>query len=572
MFCSWFFWLAAFFSLTGCSEEIQLAPPAAEQTVLKLRFPQMEQLETRVNGDYLPVCPPNANECYVENFLLLFYDWNGRFVTMYSDFYNISIENNYPETTIRLGQPIPSGVSQMVVLCNVNFWLDEYILRDSKLEDLSSLLDQNKLYTDAGGYFWLGGSDNGRKLPMYGLSEIYPNSIIKCNMSFSVAKIEVAVPSSWNMNEYFWTLHNVPQNGIPYVLTDSYPVNPERNPVFPSYLGNVLSDNEYDGVRDVVVLDYYYDPLYSTPPHPEPEESKTYYGYIPEHQNSTKTVLGEPVDAHTFHKDRTCLILEKKYPSSQFYRIDFWGTIEEGGTKQFFDILRNRHYLVRITGEEEIQGYSTREEALNNPGSNLQYELEDITDEHSLINSNGQYAINFKPEFRFLEYYGDETEPEVTVGYVNAMLPSVVSIDDLVVNEISLFDDRVVTLSDNSLKITAEPVPVKVKLGLGSGSASLILKLGNIETYFEFTIKREPGLSSQASKVTFGSGTGMVRWTKNEFPFPLEFAYNSTSHHYEWTVPANSSTVPRWLEGDIISNSDLYKYRIVICQRGADAP
>ena len=45
----WFLWMAtAVFMLAGCSDETLLETPAANQ-VLQLRFPQLEQVVTRVN-------------------------------------------------------------------------------------------------------------------------------------------------------------------------------------------------------------------------------------------------------------------------------------------------------------------------------------------------------------------------------------------------------------------------------------------------------------------------------------------------------------------------------------------
>ena len=83
-----------------------------------------------------------------------------------------------------------------------------------------------------------------------------------------------------------------------------------------------------------------------------------------------------------------CLILRKDSVSINnysyeewFYRIDFLTGNGKDETKQFFDILRNRHYVVTVTKMKVRRDMPRMMEALDNPSSNIEYSIDGSAEE-----------------------------------------------------------------------------------------------------------------------------------------------------------------------------------------------
>lgn len=572
------------FGMTGCSEETLVEPVSKEATVT-LRFSQMGQVTTRVNEKpgYSDWCNANANECYIENCILLFYNWNGTYLDgfAYNERDGNIVNGSQGESMIKLDRPIPLDTQSVVILCNYGYSDPSHLLHGSNCSELKNFLTGTVTFFSYMTNFM--DTDNGKKIPMFGFSNNVNSSYIDCTMYFSVAKIQLAISEYFysDYNEYTWSLCNIPTAGNVY--TDAGVDQWGRvswDYVTPCFISDFTNwGSPYLSGYNVIQARKEYDgKLYVQ--HPDPTADKTYYCYSPEHQNSTRTVTGKIIDANTFDSDRTCIILRKKESTSSkvwYYRIDFLTGNGKDENKQFFDILRNRHYLVIVSKMAET-GYATMEEALANPSSNIEYKIDGITEENTT--SNGQYILDFTQEWNNLEYYEDNAvSKEVVIGYVKAIYADGVDYN-ITTNDISLSmaDAGELELSDPDQKITTERIPIKIKLNKQAegdygwfGSFSLNLRLGNITRSFYYEISAKTGyVASSGSKhlYNFNNEEGII--SIEDIPESF-IQLNKSGKLYTLIVDDNNTSYPRTQSAVItFYNNPIYKYKFMITQRGKE--
>ena len=580
----WFLGLvAAVFVLAGCSEET-FVELVSKETALTLRFSRMEQVTTRVNEAPENWCEANSNERYVDRCALLFYDWHDRFIEAY-ELNSGDIDNN--ASTIRLNKLIPVGSRRMVVLCNYDHI--EFPLPDSNFSDLKSHLLGNSLIPPGLGNGF--GMENGKGIPMFGFVNDVHDGYMMCDMYFSVAKIQLVLTedtySDWY--EYSWGL------SVPLSANNIYTVGMDGGfswdyvtPCFPTNLSDNAGMSLYFEDYDVGVAwkDQYTGKW--TVDHSDPTPLKTYYCYCPELQNSTRTIRGKVVDANTFDQDRTCLILRKKAIHSDeewFYRIDFLTGNGKDETKQFFDILRNRHYVVTVTKMSET-GYATDTEALDNPSSNIEYSIDGSAEEY--VASNGQYGLGFTQEWNVLEFYEDDViGKEVTLGYVKAIFEDSMEYK-ITPNDINItLDDKYsqnvegFTLLEPDQKITSERIPIKIRLNtrpegsMGWGcSFCLNLKLGNIVRTFHYEIKVRPTVPSRGALMSFRREAlegGIV--SLEDIPDSFVNIFMDPPYNYSFPVRENLTPTPRSQEALLSAYSlkgGIFRYKFIVTQKGKE--
>ena len=113
--------------------------------------------------------------------------------------------------------------------------------------------------------------------------------------------------------------------------------------------------------------------------------------YLYEYPSSNRTGLDVVTDIgnKTFHAERSHIILKKDNTPNPatYYRLDFYNPKDS----TYFDTKRNHHYMFTIN-KVRSEGYTSAEEAQNNPGSNIEYIVR-VEDDSRQIKSNGQYAI-----------------------------------------------------------------------------------------------------------------------------------------------------------------------------------
>lgn len=121
---------------------------------------------------------------------------------------------------------------------------------------------------------------------------------------------------------------------------------------------------------------------------------------IPEYRSSVHSAMngGQELDAGVFSPQRMAVVmvlLEVKEGITKpfYYRLDFFD--KDNGV--YMDILRGFRYTFNIT-KIHSEGYSNLEEALNMPGSNLEYEVTVNDSWAGGHEYNGQYQLNISRE------------------------------------------------------------------------------------------------------------------------------------------------------------------------------
>lgn len=113
--------------------------------------------------------------------------------------------------------------------------------------------------------------------------------------------------------------------------------------------------------------------------------------YYPLEYKHSIFALGNKVDEKVFSKDRAMLLLtvqNQDGSNKEYYRLDFW----DKETGKYLDIVRNHSYRFNIT-KLKSKGYASEQEAIQNPGSNIEYAVTVVDNWSQGFSSNGQYLI-----------------------------------------------------------------------------------------------------------------------------------------------------------------------------------
>lgn len=90
--------------------------------------------------------------------------------------------------------------------------------------------------------------------------------------------------------------------------------------------------------------------------------------------------------------EKTCICVQLNEDSDNlgWYRLDFYNE------NKYMPLNRNTNYRLTITSVKS-NGYETFEEAIANPGSNIEYDFE-VTDDWNYVYSNGQYILRINKD------------------------------------------------------------------------------------------------------------------------------------------------------------------------------
>lgn len=215
--------------------------------------------------------------------------------------------------------------------------------------------------------------------------------------------------------------------------------------------------------------------------------------YIPEYRNSTYAG-GEAVApaATTFDSRRCCLLLHVAGGEyTGYYRLDFHkNAVKNSATgavqtaEEYLDILRNHHYVFRIT-KVGSNGYASEAEALANPGSNIEYEML-VEDAGNVSVSNGQYAITSTNDECIIYGNYDET---YTVATVKAVCGNV-AFDRITTNSITYEGD---IASCNLTALTTTDAELRISFCYGTtNNGKVKISLGNLEKTIVIQRKSAP--------------------------------------------------------------------------------
>ena len=372
--------------LVGCSDdnEMGIINPS-QKNIIRLSIPDAELVQVRSVA--------NESDCKISGILGFVYNVSHTSSPVYyqecTTDSSFLFGNGTASPTVTLKEYIPADKERIYVVCNLtnrssvsgtgNFLVDETVseeqLRNYASQGLIKGISNLK--------------DEGQSIPMYGWMEWNENATSNvCLLTRCLAKITVdAAADLFTGKQVYWEWKNL--NYSDFVL-----------------------DSEYRGIYQGAINDAgtsgKYDLLSATTPVDGSIGLLTAY-YPLEYKHSVYA-LGNGVDEKKFTQDRSMLLLTVLNPdgsNKEYYRLDFW----DKETGKYLDIVRNHAYRFNIT-KLKSKGYTSAQEAIQNPGSNIEYMIT-VSDKWTQgFNSNGQYLVNTdRKEIKLLQ--GSITDPVI---------------------------------------------------------------------------------------------------------------------------------------------------------------
>ena len=276
--------------------------------------------------------------------------------------------------------------------------------------------------------------------------------------------------------------------------------------------------------------------------------------YIFAYPYSTKSIGATPaIYPNKGHQtERLAMIMKNTFEGKTVYhRLDVY----DPTAKIYLDIKNNYHYIVKLR-EVNLGGYKTASEALEQPASNIQYDII-VEEEGDVIVGNGQYVLNVDTkgsEFTIAPAAGKDETLEVAV--VNLVDSKETPLDKDPAFSVSLEEYFRVALATNDVVLTPpvnttlgrSPKSLNIKAG-GTGAVSFryIATLGNIE-YKSNLIAISSNFSDNLIAKSYGE--------------TLTFNVESLANIGDWSVVSDSPAwAPATKDGDkfnvIIASNDL---------------
>lgn len=440
--------------LVGCSDdnEMGIINPS-QKNIIRLSIPDAELVQVRSVA--------NESECKISGIQIFVYSNSQTSSPLYYQEGKTDLSflfgNGTASPTVTLKDYIPQNGERIYVVCNLTDRTSASGEGDFLIGQVASE-EQLRKYASQGlmkGFSNL--QSNNQTHPMYGWIEWNENATSNvCLLTRCLAKITVdadiqnlfpdkVVYWEWkNLNHSDFTLDSEHQGGI--------------------YQGGI---NE-NGISEK------HDLLSATTPFDETKGLVTNY-YPLEYKHST-FALGNGVDEKTFSKDRAMLLITVQNPdgsNKEYYRLDFW----EKETGRYLDIVRNHSYRFKIT-KLKSKGYSSAQEAIQNPGSNIEYAIT-VSDKWTQgLTSNGQYLVKTdREEIKLLQGISDpvimlkiELQAD-DAGNLNNELESVTTrkvrvlgkdkavLPRFCINTFFSTDNEQLTPIDNGIDMDALPLP-----------------------------------------------------------------------------------------------------------------
>lgn len=373
--------------LVGCSDNSETGTvDSFPKNVIRLSIPDAELVQVRSGA--------NESECKISGIQVFVYNDSHTSSPVYYQEGTTDLSflfgNGTASPTVTLKEYVPADKERIYVVCNLtnrssvsgtaDFLIDETVSE----EQLRNYASQGLIR----GFSNL--KDEEQIFPMYGWMEWNENVTSNvCLLTRCLAKITVdATADLFSGKQVYWEWKNL--NYSDFVLDSEHQGG--------IYQGNI---NE-EGISKK------HDLLSATVPLDEAKGLVTSY-YPLEYKHSVYA-LGNVLDEKKFSQDRSMLLLTVQNPdgsNKEYYRLDFWNK----ETGKYLDIVRNHAYRFNIT-KLKSKGYTSAQEAIQNPGSNIEYTIT-VSDKWTQgFNSNGQYLVKMdREEIRLLQ--GTITDPVI---------------------------------------------------------------------------------------------------------------------------------------------------------------
>ena len=349
------FFILSIFCFIACNNEVEIEKPEAPVSQIELIFPDIEDVKVYSTA--------TVNECRIETLWVFAFRGGTKQWAEQINVSNITKNGQAAQLLPQLSDVHKPGVGDIIV-CIANVAISS--TDTSGITSLNSINAHPALLLNKQKYFI-----GGEALPMYGeLTWSVPMGNYSCVMKRAVAKIQVQMgtnvsdmTSKFSADSVTFRIYNFAEQGYlqPRPTTAGRPITT----ALPTQAFNLMQNRN------------------------DASESKT-NAYIYEYRSSINSIADtiNNIGISTFNANRQYIILEKdNSPSANtFYRLDFYNS----NSSEFLDTKRNHHYIFTIS-KVRSEGYTTMQQARDNPGSNIEYIV--YVSEDSKATSNGQYAI-----------------------------------------------------------------------------------------------------------------------------------------------------------------------------------
>jgi hypothetical protein len=375
-------------------------------------------------------------------------------------------------------------------------------------------------------------SREGEGMPMSGMLKYSVGA--QCKMIRAVAKLQIIFADNLSRNDvtglFYWGNPDM-LFGVQSVLA------PNCGLIYsPNYLSGVIIPTGITG-SDFQGL------IYS-----DQEESIIPEGtsfYATEYPSSVKAKIKTIGDGN-FDKERTCMTIGFK-DAGQYFRLDLY----DKTAKKYLDIKRNCHYKIIIT-KVKSRGYSSLDEALANPGSNLEYEIIVSGDDDNVVVSNGQYAIILSSE----AVLDSVSQVERTVLKAKYQLPTEMESLSATVNSIAFSGTGMTASSSNPTTLTSEWQELKLTFNNNATKGKFIFKLGNITKEVPVNFMKYIGMVIEGHKYRFAPGNLMYDIVAGEYYFAPNQGYYTGVTGEKWDPMKNTD----YWYGGCLYTSEYYRW------------
>ena len=372
--------------LVSCSDNNETGIiDSFQKNVIRLSIPDAELVQVRSVA--------NESECKISGIQVFVYNDSHTSSPVYYQEGTTDLSflfgNGTASPTVTLEEYIPADKERIYVVCNLtnrssvsgtgDFLIDETVseeqLRNYASQGLISGISNLK--------------DEGQTIPMYGWMEWNENATSNvCLLTRCLAKITVdAAADLFTGKQVYWEWKNL--NYSDFVLDSEY------RGIYQGAINGAATSGKYDLLSATTPVDGAIG-LVTT--------------YYPLEYKHSVYALGDVVDEKKFSQDRSMLLLTVQNPdgsNKEYYRLDFW----DKETGKYLDIVRNHAYRFNIT-KLKSKGYTSAQEAIQNPGSNIEYTITVSEKWTQGFNSNGQYLVNTdRKEIKLLQ--GSITDPVI---------------------------------------------------------------------------------------------------------------------------------------------------------------
>lgn len=366
--CLFVFFAFDILLLGGCNDDTEMENiNSSQKNVISLSIPDAELVQVRSVA--------NESECRISGIQVFVYNDSHASSPVYYQEGKADLSflfgNGTASPTVTLREYIPADKERIYVVCNLTNRSSASGAGDFLINKTASE-EQLRNYTSQGmmkGFSAL--QSEGRTIPMYGWIEWNEKATSNvCLLTRCLAKVTVDVEADlFSGKQVYWEWRNL--NYSDFTLDSEY-----KGGIYQGSINESGSSEKHDLLSATTPLDV---------------TKGLVTSYYPLEYEHSVYALGNKIDKKTFSKNRAMLLLAVQNPdgsNKEYYRLDFL----DKETGEYLDIIRNHSYRFTIV-KLKNKGYDTELEAIQNPGSNIEYTVT-VSDNWSRgYASNGQYLI-----------------------------------------------------------------------------------------------------------------------------------------------------------------------------------